>query len=384
MSKFIIVIAFVAGLLSQSLIHAQLKATADGKAKFVAEYDSKQHFSTQYKAADGKYRFTGNTNADVSLWRKSFLPQLKARLGLDIIASQLQGYVPRVEKTNTEDAGDFIREHWIIWTEPTVPLPMTVLMPKGRKGKLPLVITPHGHGRNHLLYKGIYPYTGEKEEGKTLEQTEGRSVAVQAVKEGYIAIAPTTRAFGITRTEADKRDSNSFSCQTQLLQDLLVGRTAIGDRVWDMMRILDWAIENLLVDKTKVAITGNSGGGTVSLFAAACDDRITIAAPSSAFSSFQESIGSVPHCACNYVPGLLEMGETSDVAGLIAPRPLCLITGVEDEIFPITGARVSFAHLQTIYRAAGAPGNVMLFEGNGGHKYYPEGSWPFIRKYFKE
>jgi dienelactone hydrolase len=384
MNKLIGLLGFVAAYLSPGVIQAQVDLRDDGSTHSNIQYEFREHFVKQYKAAAAEFKFSGKTAADVASWRKSFLSELESKLGLDIIASQLEGYIPRVEKVDTEDAGSFVREHWIIWTEPTVPLPITVLLPKATGNKLPLVITPHGHGRNSLLYNGIYPYTGEKEEGKTLEQIEGRSVAVQAVKEGYIAIAPTTRAFGITRTETDKRDSNSFSCHTQLMQDLLVGRTPIGDRVWDMMRVIDWAIQNLPIDKTKIAITGNSGGGTVSLFAAACDERVTVAAPSSAFSSFEASIGSVPHCACNYIPGLLEMGETGDVAGLIAPRPLCLITGVQDEIFPITGARVSFAHVQTIYRAAESPGNVMLYEGDGGHKYYPEGSWPFIRKYFKK
>ena len=44
---------------------------------------------------------------------------------------------------------------------------------------------------------------------------------------------------------------------------------------------------------------------------------------------------------------------------------------------------VAFAHLQTIYEAAGVPGDVMLYVGNGGHKYYKEGAWPFIKKYFE-
>ena len=384
MYKLVAAVVLVSGSLISRELGAQVNTTGAVQSQTSVQYESKEHFARLNKQAVAKYTFSGSTKQDVNVWRKKFLPELRSRLGLDIIATQTKGYVPRVEKTNSEDAGSFIREHWIIWTEPTVPLPMTVLYPKGRTGTLPLVVTPHGHGRNSLLYKGIYPYTGEKEEGKTIEETEGRSVAVQAVREGYIAIAPTTRAFGITRTEADKRDSNSFSCHTQLMQDLLVGRTPIGDRVWDMMRVIDWAIQNLPIDTTKIAITGNSGGGTVSLFAAACDERITVAAPSSAFSTFEASIGSLPHCDCNYIPGLLQLGETGDVAGLIAPRPLCLIAGVQDEIFPISGARVSFAHLQNIYRAAGAPGKVALYEGNGGHKYYPEGSWPFIRKYFKD
>jgi hypothetical protein len=71
-----------------------------------------------------------------------------------------------------------------------------------------------------------------------------------------------------------------------------------------------------------------------------------------------------------------------DIAGLIAPRPFCAIAGVEDPIFPITEARLAFEKLQEIYIAAGKPENCRLYEGQGGHRYYKDGAWPFIRKHF--
>jgi cephalosporin-C deacetylase-like acetyl esterase len=61
------------------------------------------------------------------------------------------------------------------------------------------------------------------------------------------------------------------------MHDLLVERTPISDRVWDMSKILDWAFLHLPVDEKKIAITGNSGGGTITFFAVACDRRITVA-----------------------------------------------------------------------------------------------------------
>ena len=71
---------------------------------------------------------------------------------------------------------------------------------------------------------------------------------------------------------------------------------------------------------SRIAITGNSGGGTVSLFAAACDTRISVSVPGCYFCTFAGSIGSIAHCDCNYVPGILRLGEMHDVAGLIAAR----------------------------------------------------------------
>ncbi len=129
------------------------------------------------------------------------------------------------------------------------------------------MITPHGHGRNTEAYAGVYT---DEEDRKHNEEGE-RDIAVQAVKQGYLAIAPTTRAFGETRSEEDLKKNANSSCSKQLLHDLLVGRTPIGERVWDVSRLIDWALKTLPVQESNIIVTGNSGGGTVSLFAAACD-----------------------------------------------------------------------------------------------------------------
>ena len=210
-----------------------------------------------------------------------------------------------------------------------------------------------------------------------------RDIARQAaVEEGYIAIAPTTRAFGETRTETAKRDNRTNSCREELVHSMLVGRTPIGERVWDMSRLIDWAIANLPVDAERIAITGNSGGGTVSLFAAACETRIAVAVPSCYFCTFEGSIGTIHHCDCNYVPGLMRLGEMYDVAGLIAPRPFCAIAGRDDGIFPIAHVELAYERLKAIYAVAGVPERCELFIGEGGHRYYKAGAWPFVRRYF--
>ena len=94
--------------------------------------------------------------------------------------------------------------------------------------------------------------------------------------------------------------------------------------------------QNLPIDQTKIAMTGNSGGGTITLFTAAIDTRIAIAIPSCYFCTFKGSIGAMRHCDCNYVPGILRLGEMYDIAGLITPRPFKVIAGRTDPIFPIT------------------------------------------------
>ena len=174
------------------------------------QYNSMQHFDTAYKYTKMEFEFKGSNKNDVIKWQQEFRHRLKQVLGIDKIEMWLISYIPHPEKQIVEDRGDFMLEKWIIWTEPDIPLPIVVLIPKNKPGKLPLVITTHGHGKNADQYDGIYPRIVET---LSPEQPEF-SISVQAVKEGYIAIAPTMRAFGSTRTEYYKQNDNSFSCRT--------------------------------------------------------------------------------------------------------------------------------------------------------------------------
>ncbi len=346
----------------------------------MALFDSQKHDARLYRSSPARFAFRASEPADVQAWQETFRPALRRLLGLDSIQALLPAdFAPRAEPQQVEDLGDYLRETWRLWVEPDVPLPFYLLRPKQSNGRLPLVLTPHGHGQPYI-YAGIFH---SPQEEASIREGE-RDIAVQAVREGYVVIAPTARGFGETRNAKDQAEQKLSSCHTLLLHDVLVGRTPIGDRVWDIERLIDWATGRADVDAARIAITGNSGGGTTALFAAACDPRITVAVPSSYFCTFQGSIGSIHHCECNYVPGILTLGEMYDVAGLIAPRPFCAISGVEDPIFPNQHTREAFAALKKVYQAAGVPERCQLYEGQGGHRYYKDGAWPFIRKWFEQ
>jgi pimeloyl-ACP methyl ester carboxylesterase len=298
-------------------------------------------------------------------------------LGITRMESDLAGFIPRAECLSTEDQEGYTRQRWRIEVEPEVWLPFYLLRPGSKPPPLPLILTPHGHNPPHI-YAGLY----ENEAERTSMLEGERDIAVQAVREGYLVIAPTTRGFGDTRTEQDIAEGRLSSCRIQLVHGLLLGRTPIGERVWDVSRLIDWAMTALEIDPARIAITGNSGGGTTSVFAAACDRRISAAAPGSYFCTFAGSIGSIYHCDCNYIPGILRLGELYEVAGLIAPRPFRAIAGEHDAIFPISEVKYAFEKLQEIYRVAGVPDQCSLYIGEGGHRYYKDGAWPFIRQSF--
>lgn len=327
------------------------------------------------------HAFRASTVHDTIIWQRSLRALLWRRLGIDRIAARGRcDLMPRCE--GIEQLADHTRELWRIQTEPGFFLPFYVLRPLATAGEpvnRPVVITPHGHGKaGKRTYVGIADTPQEEEQIVVGE----RDVALQAVREGYVALAPDVRAFGEMRLPEDLAKDATCSCRQMQMRAFLLGRTLIGERVWDMMRLIDFAASQPGMDASRVVITGNSGGGTVTLFAAAMDERFRAAIPGSYFCTFAASIGSMSHCECNYVPGILEIAEMYDVAGLIAPRPFMAVNGREDRIFPIHATQEAFARLQEVYRVFGAEDQCRLFIGNGGHRYYKQDVWPFVKQVF--
>lgn len=321
----------------------------------------------------------GNWRGDWQMWRREFRAALENALGLPLIRAATKDLPLSPRLAETRDFESYKREKIYITTEPGIEIPFYLLLPKNAPGPLPLVLCPHGHGRRGKeTYAGNYEDETDRREGQEGE----RDIALQATENGYAAIAPDVRGFWemARREEQEKRANNS--CAELQKQALMFGRSLIGERVHDMGRLLDYAATRPEIDASKIMITGNSGGGTVSLFTAALDDRIALAAPSCYFCAFFDSIVSIHHCPCNIVPGVMNLGEMWDVAGLIAPRPALMIAGRDDKIFPIEATRRAFEHLQNIYAAQGVPEHCELFVGQGGHRYYKTRVWHFAREHF--
>jgi hypothetical protein len=124
-----------------------------------------------------------------------------------------------------------------------------------------------------------------------------------------------------------------------------------GLRVWDVMRLIDHIDTRPDVALDHLPCVGLSGGGTATMYVTALDPRITSAYISGAINTFRDSIMTIQHCVCNYVPHLPEYAEMPDVAGLIAPRPLMVENGADDPIYP---ARVTALVTLRRYAAVGS------------------------------
>jgi dienelactone hydrolase len=307
-------------------------------------------------------------------WQHEARMELVRLLAVEKIAAQTKGFEVRVEFGAAEELDGYTRQTGFIETEPGVRIPFYLLKPKG-DGPFPLGIFPHGHDtRGHHTTAGV-----AQDEAHQKKIIEGeRDVAVQAVKRGYIAIAPATRGLATDGVPDLYKRHGERDCRSHIIHCLLAGRTAMGERVWDMQRILDWAMALPDVNPKQVLMMGNSGGGMVTLYTAAVDTRITVAVPSCSFTMAASEAGFIYHCDCNLVPGLLEFGNLPDVAGLIAPRALLAVNGRKDTLHSAVDIERAAARVQAIYQAADAEDRFEHRWGQEGHRFYSALMWPFI------
>lgn len=209
-----------------------------------------------------------------------------------------------------------------------------------------------------------------------------RDFALQCMQRGIAALCIEQRAFGYRKEERQKQRAGG-TCQDAAMHALMLGRTLIGERVFDVGQGIRYLESRGDIRMERIGITGNSGGGTTSLFASALVPELAFSMPSCYFCTFKASIMSIGHCVCNYVPRILDFAEMADLLGLFAPRPVVVISGREDDIFPIEAVYEAFEKLKEIYRAAGAEDSCTLVVGEGGHRYYAEQGWSAMDRYLE-
>lgn len=313
-------------------------------------------------------------------WQQDARKKLTELLGLDRVKRENAKHKPFVRFSDEPVQEDgYTRQRGEIETEPGVKIPFWLLTPlHDATTPLPLAICAHGHDRDGWnTYAGVY--RDEAHRKSTL--AKDGNIGVQAVRRGFITLVPATRGLAESASIPDlKGRHGSRPCRAQLIHCLLAGRTAVGERVWDTQRLLDWALAELPhVDRRKVVMTGNSGGGVLTVYAAALDERISVAVPSCSFTSYTSSTGFVFHCDCCLIPrAQVELGDMADIGALAAPRPLLAVHGRQDSLHHFPDVEAAMARVRTIYKAAGAEDQFGYKWGASGHKFYPKIMWPFI------
>ena len=163
------------------------------------------------------------------------------------------------------------------------------------KGKVPAILTPHGHWTYGRL---------ENSEGYS-----GQALGINLALQGYVAFGYDMVGYNDTlQTE------HRFTSPTYQLWSF----TPLGLQLWNSIRALDFVESLPEVDGHRLAVTGASGGGTQTFLLAAVDDRVHAAAPVNMVSFIMQG-----GCPCENAPGLRVGTSNVEIAAMMAPRPMC-------------------------------------------------------------
>jgi len=302
-----------------------------------------------YRPQEAKYRFRARTLTEARRWQRTARRRLSRLVGFqdDPPVALRPRMLERVDK------GDYIRQKVLLQTARHTVMGVYILIPKHRPHPLPTVLAFHGHGY------GVKAIVGLAEDGAERDTPEGYQAdfAVALCRRGFLVAAPEISCFGERQTDFSYLGKlNSPVPQTCWHTSWLamhMGGTAIGMRVRDAKRLVDYLRTRPDADARRHGAMGISGGGLHTFFSTCLDTRIRACVVSGYFCTFRDSILAMHHCHCNYVPNLGQFGEIYDRAGLIAPRPMLVESGHDDEIFPRFGVRKAVARARSVYGVFG-------------------------------
>ncbi len=308
-------------------------------------------------------------SSDLAQWQTTARAKLEELLGLPLQRCDDQFSILSTTQTET-----YLRTEFEFQSEQGYFQKGVFLYPLNCEGKRPLAICLQGHATGMHISLGEPRFPGD-----AAGIAGGRDMAIQAINRGYGAVAIDQRYMGATGQHPESGNPACLS-YNHCMPSLLLGRTAIGERVWDVQRLIDVMFSHFadFVDQRKVICMGNSGGGTTTFYASCMDNRISIAVPSCAVCSYDASIIPLWHCPCNFIPDIRKYMEMGDVGCLLAPKHLILVCGVTDNIFPLAGTEEAYSKIQSAYRWLGKEDLCTIVRGNGGHQFYPEEAWPLI------
>jgi hypothetical protein len=220
------------------------------------------------------------------------------------------------------DREDYTVERVFFASRPGLYCTGSLYRPKGFSGPRPAVLNPHGHWANGRFYE-----CGREEAKKHVEiGAESRMTAalyplqarmVQLARMGCIVFhydmigyadqGPLAHNAGFSDAEAELRSQNIMGLQT-----------------WNSLRALDFVESLPDVDKTRIGVTGASGGGTQTFVLCALDPR-----PAVAFPAVMVSTNMQGGCVCENASWLRTGLNNVAFAACFAPKPLAM-SGADD------------------------------------------------------
>jgi dienelactone hydrolase len=302
---------------------------------------------------------------------------------------------PRAEIFERVDKGDYVRERLTFRTAPAVEVPAYLLIPKRAKLPAPAVLALHDHGG--FYYWGKEHIIETENEHPALAQYrtqlyDGVSYPATLARRGYVVLTIDMFYFGERRLILDEdlergvNDHSKMEAEETIRQInrrngaaehvvyknmVDAGITWAGVLAWDDIRSLDYLESRPEVNPGRIACVGLSVGGFRTNFLTALDPRVKAACVAGWMVSFRHLLPrfesyTVP---AGWPPGLLDDLDYPDVGSLAMPRPLMVVHGWQDTLFPPEGVRAALQTLARCYEAIGKSERFATVTFDGPHKF---------------
>ena len=217
------------------------------------------------------------------------------------------------------------------------------------KGRMPAVLYLCGHTGN----------------GRNGNKTSYQSHGIWFARHGYICLIVDSLQLG----EITGIHHGTYSKQQWWWHSR--GYTPAGVETWNAIRGIDYLFSRSDVDSSRLAVTGISGGGAVTFWVAAADERVRVAVPVSAMADLPSYVSDFfinGHCDCMFFYNTF-LWPWTRIGGLIAPRALLFINSDADPIFPMNANERVINRLERHYSLFGLGDEVQNVVSIGRHRY---------------
>ncbi len=252
------------------------------------------------------------------------------------------------------DADGYAIEKIIFESQPRHHVTANLYVPAGSP-PFPVVLVSSGHSRT----------------AKTAEYNQRFGIALARHGMAALCYDPIGQGERSQILDGDGRPQFTSTTQEHFLigvGSILVGTNTARYRIWDAMRAIDYVASRPDLDPKRIGFTGCSGGGTLTSYVMALDERVACAAPACYLTTFRRLIETIgPQDAEQNIFGQLALGlDHPDYILLRAPRPT-LISATTGDFFDIQGTWDSYRQAKRVYARLGFPERVDLIEVEGTH-----------------
>ncbi len=300
--------------------------------------------------------------------REFLREQLREMLAIPMPNARNVDLAPVVHKTLETDR--IAVDNLTFQSSPGLYVTANLYRPKNSQGRLPAIVYVCGHAQ-------------VKENEISLgNKTHYQHHPAWFAENGYIALAIDTIQLG----EIEGIHHGLYRFQRWDWPSR--GYTPAGVEAWNATRAIDYLISRDDVDSSKLGITGRSGGGATSWFAAAIDPRIQVVIPVAGITDLRDHVIDQcirGHCDCMFF--LNRYGwDYSTLASLIHPRALLIGNTDEDPIFPLDGVFRIQQQIRHLYQLE-QKNHLGIHWTSGGHQDTQElqlGAFVWFDKYLKQ